>query len=221
MHLSNPIKYFLLVCHFAFSLQACGSGQSNENRPARVPPATMSEFPFPTDEPDVYQANLVVESGGVGDKWFVARRQGKRRIDFFETGELSRTRIDSDFIYLVDHRRKIFTRDPGNADPADGLTDIFFKGKEYREFEKLGTEGGLTTYKVAGIDGKGDVLIAVDEKSGMMMRQVFLRGVPDSLPFVYEVRDLKFEVDDSVFMPPPDFREVSLEKYRTPPQQIK
>lgn len=221
MFLSNPGKYFLLVCFFAISLQACGSSPSNENRPVNIVVPTTNEFPFSTKEPEIYQAELVVESGTFRDKWFVARKNASWRIDFFEGGELSRTQLRSDAVYLIDHKRKLFATNSVTGDPINDLTDKFFKGKEYRKFEETGREGDIVKYKIAGTNGRGDVLISVNDKTGVMMRQEFAASGEGSVPFVYEVKDLKFEVDDSVFQIPAGYKKVTMSEFQTPPKQTK
>ena len=221
MFLSNPVKYFLFVCFFALSLQACGSSQSNVNAPVDLNLPATGEFPFSTKEPEIYQAVLFVESGAFRDKWFVARKNAVWRIDFFDNGEQTRTQINTDAIYQIDHKRKVYTANSENTGTLSDLTDKFFRGKEYRKFEETGREGDLVKYKIAGAAGKGDVLISVDEKTGVMMRQEFLASGSESVPFVYEVKDLKFDVDDSVFQIPAGFRKVTAEEYRTLTKQSK
>lgn len=221
MLLSNPFKYFLLVCFIALSLQACGSSQSNENRPANIIVPTTGEFPFSTKEPEIYQAELTVDSGAFRDKWVVARKKASWRIDFFDNGEPSRTQLNSDAVYLIDHKRKIFTTNAGTGDPVNELTDQFFKGKEYRKFEETSREGSVVKYKIARTNGKGDVLISVDEETGVMMRQEFAASGEGAIAFVYEVKDLKLEVDDSVFQIPAGYKKVTWNEFQTPPKQAK
>jgi hypothetical protein len=228
MFLSNPRKSFLLAGFFALFFQACGSPQSNENKPVPLTIETKSEFPFPTKEPEIYQGDFIVGNGQFEDKWFVARKGDKWRLDFFSNGEMRRSEIRADRSYSIDHSRKIFAETPENnylpSDPLffDDMTHNFFKGKEYREFEEIGRADGLIKYKVRNdATSKDSVLISIDASSGMIVRQEFTavngqleNGLPVS--FIYEIRNLKTDVDDSIFAIPEGFKKVTWGEYSPP-----
>ena len=207
MLLSNPGKYFLFICFLAISSPAGCSRQTNQNQTAVLDQRVTAEFPFSTKDPDIYQATLIVESGAFRDKWFVARKNEKWRIDFFENGELSRSKVSSDAVYLIDHKKKSYVTNAGNADSLDDLTDKFFKGTEYRSFKEIGHDGDFVKYTVTDSAGKTNAIIFVDAHNGLIMKQEFIASDrPGSIPFVYRVEDLKFEVDDTVFAIPAGFR---------------
>ena len=95
----------------------------------------------------------------------------------------------------------------------------FFWGKEYREFEQLGNEGNLIKYRVRIPDAsKGEVLIYIDPASGFIVRQEFSYRKTEvdsgkNIPFRYEIRNLKLEVDDSVFTIPEGYQKVTKNEY--------
>ena len=208
MFLSNPGKYFLFIAIFALFLQACGSAPDNENKAVVVPVETKGEFPFSTKEPEIYQGDLVV-TGGVESRWFVARKGEKSRFDTFAGNTLTYSQIKSDKVYYIDHQKKtyaIMNELTGSPSGFDAIAANFFRGKEYRQFEDLGINGKLHKFKVKeSSPEKGEITIYIDETSGMMIKQEF-GGNPS---VVFEIRDLTFEVDDSIFAIPDGYRKVA------------
>jgi len=222
MFLSNPRIFSLLAVSLSILLQACGSSQSNENRAISLTIETKSEFPFSTKEPEVYQGDFFQGDGTNEAHWFIARKGNKWRYDRFREMPW-RTDIMNGTLYTLDHERKIYKEEgitPGapvvttsDGDYIDHITNSFFLGKEYREFDDLGVDAGLRKYQVRRKDtGKGDIFIYIDETSGMIVRQDFTMGNDESgtkRNFTFEIRNLKLEVDDSVFELPAGYRKVS------------
>lgn len=217
----------LLLC--AITFQACRSSQTNENKDVSHPGETANEFPFSTTEPEVYQGDLVTSYGTNETRIFVARKGDKWRYDIFRGPQPWRTQLNTDKLYTIDHRGKIYFAEAQSEDSTTaggvfgGLTSDFFRGKQYREFEELGREGNLIEYKVSETAGsKGSSLIFIDAASGMMVRQEFIGQTDEAgspLAFIYEIRNLKFEVDDSVFRVPEGYRQVTREEFRAPAKQ--
>ena len=218
MFLSNPRKFFLLASSFALVLQACGSSPGNENRPAFVPVETKSEFPFSTKEPEVYQGDFVVIAGGNETRWFMARRGDNWRFDTFYGTERLITEMNSGQIYHIDHQQKLYASAPSSGMIARPATN-FFSGKQYHEFEMTSEEVGIVRYRVKNSDALTDeILISIDKASGMIVRQEFTgRNTETGLPvsYVYEIRNLKLEADDSVFAIPAGYRKVTWEEFRS------
>jgi len=218
MFLSNPRKFFLLASSFALILQACGSSPRSENKPAFIPVETKSETPFSIREPEVYQGDLVVIRGGTETRRFVARRGNSWRLDTFRGTERLITELKTDRLYYIDHQRKVYAPAPQSAIVAPPATN-FFSGKQYHEFEEIGREGDLIRFKVKNSDAlKDEILISIDKASGMMVRQEFTgrnneTGSPVS--YVYEIRDLRLDVDDSVFAIPAGYRKLTWDEYRS------
>ena len=225
MFLSNPCLFFLLFVPCLLLFQACGASPTNDNRTVSVN-GISSDFPFSTREPEVYQGDFIFRHGQVEDKWFVARKGGFGRLDFFENGELSHSRITADNIYFIDHKRKVyFVPEEDKAlrlpqfDSFGDMAHSFFLGKEYREFDEIERANGIVKYKVKKTAGsKDEILISIDETSGLMVRQEFAssdeRDKNGSQPaLVYEVINLKTVVDDSVFSVPVGYRKVARDEY--------
>lgn len=217
MLLSNPRKSLLLVGLFALFLQACGSSSSN-TKPAPTPGET-SRFPFPTKEPDVYQGDLAVGDGATEQQYFVARKGEKWRFDIMKDGVVWTTQLRSDRVYFIDHVKKTYSM---AADGASNDFDTsyfntlswgFFRGADYLDYEEIGRDGKLIRYKARmRKDAKSEVIVTIDEATGLMLRQEITgqrdaaaQGAPPG--FIYEVRNLKLDVDDSVFEIPGGYKQ--------------
>lgn len=213
MRLSNTGKLAILLC-LAFMMFGCGgaSAPPANQFPAGVPVASK-EFPFAVKEPEVYQADFVVETAGGNQRWFAARKGNSWRIDTFSgVQQLVRTELENGTHYLIDHRTKTYKTQPATSIRRfiGSLAEDFFRGKENFSFEELGRENGVVKYRAKrSADSKGEVLMSFDEKSGMIVRQEFVGTDPSasrSPQFLYEVRNLKLEADDSLFALPADYK---------------
>lgn len=225
MFLSNLHRYFLLLILITPIFEACGGkpGTSNSNSP--VIGAVTSEFPFPVKEPDIYQADFVVTIGTTEEHFFRARKGTLSRIDIFRGADLSSTQIVSDKVYTIDPVRKIYTEEAiaagaMNAVPVFDATNGFFTGKEYTAFEEVGRDGDITKYRVKSADpSKGEIIVSVDKASGLMVRQEFnspkVEGAEPEQNVIFEIRNLKLDVDESVFQLPAGLRKVGKDEFRT------
>lgn len=229
MFLSNRSKLFLIAVALAFATAACGPPAGNDNKPISLGSDDKGEFPFSTKEPAIFQGNFVVSDGMTERKWFIARNGDKLRIDHFSGDTPAWSQIETDTVYILDHRKKTYAS-PQSVSPdktgdqgfVNDITSSFFRGKEYREFQDIGRDGNLIKYRVRDDEHPdSEVLISIDEQTGLMVRQEFAsRGERESdLPvkFVYEIRDLKTEADDSLFQIPAGYRKVSWKELRSNP----
>jgi len=194
---------------------ACGGSSGNSNQIAPIAAETPGEFPFAIKEPAVYQAEIVATGDGVDKRWFVARDGERWRIDLPENGEPSRTRMRLDAVYSIDHKRKIYTVAETSGETVAGLTDRFFKGNEYRKFEKVDAANGVTRYRIANKGNMGEIVVSVDDATGMVTREELVPPAGSEVPpFVYEIRGLKFALDEGILAIPAGYRQVSLAEYR-------
>ena len=211
MFLSNLPRPFLLLIAFTLVMQACGSSQTNVNKEVSLTGESTSEFPFAVKEPDVYQADVVVTAGGIETRWSVARNGEKWRTDIYAGADMIVSLLRSDKVYYIDHRKKTYyemSEKPGTGE-IGGIARSFFQGYEHNDFDETGREGTIIKYKVRPIDKRpGSILISIDTASGMMVKQEFL-AADGGAQYVYELRNLKLNVDDSTFAIPPDYRKVT------------
>lgn len=210
MFLSNlrPITLLLFFC--AAILQGCGSAQSNENK-GTVLSENRSRYPFSTKEPEVYQAEVFVTSNGVEDRYFVAKNGAKRRLDVFRNGELVMSEIIDGARNVVDHKRKVYFTDRSTGvDPgaADKTAMSLFRSFEYRKFDEIDRGDGLIRYRaLSERDAGGEIIITIDEASGMMIRQE-IAGQSAGDEFICELRNLKFSVDGQQFNLPKGYQKI-------------
>lgn len=215
MLLSNARKYFLLAAFCTVVSQGCGEQPTNGVAPQSRVPEPTSEFPFSTSEPEVYQGEVVAAGGAIPKKWFIARKKDRWRIDFFDTDTPSRTRLRTDVVYSIDHKRKVFTIAEEPGETVTGITSRFFRGKEYRKFEKVELVNGVTRYRSERAEDTGVVIVSVDDTTGMMLRLELLPNAGSgTAAFGYEMRELRYEVNDATFEIPSGYRKVSSEEYR-------
>lgn len=211
MFLSNLPRPFLALIAFTLVMQACGSSQTNENKEVSLTGESTSEFPFMVKEPEIYQADVVVTVGGTETRWSVARNGEKWRYDIYAGAALTISQIRSDKFYGIDHRKETYWEigeKPGSGEIGD-IARSFFRGYEHNDFDEAGREGNIIKYKVRPIDKRpGSILISIDTASGMMVRQEFL-AADGEVQYVYELRNLKLSVDDSMFAIPSGYQKTA------------
>jgi hypothetical protein len=215
-------QYFLLFL-LAFC-PSCGfwPNASNSNTASNQPEVSeiRSEIPFSSREPETYQAEIVEKSEGEPERRiFIARKKGyfvTRRID------LGTLHLEAGKSFALNFAKKVYVENIIAAVPAessgerlsDFLTTEWLNQKTEARFEKLGDENGLTKYRARFENSES--LIFINESLQLPVRQEFysLEGEDRILRFEIELQNLKFEVDESVFELPKDFRKVSLEEFK-------
>lgn len=227
MILSNRVKSFLLVlvlltfcfgCRFWQNLSNTSTSPGTEHFPE-----DKSDLPFSTREPDVYQARIVVTTGSYEQVKFVAKNGAKRRCDY-EAGESTAVSLRTDKDYVLLPGKKIYAEEEeqagGNYVPPAAIESLTVESLTNRlgsKFEDLGTENGLRKFRAKLDESAGsEVLLFIDEASGLPMRQEYYStsGEGRELVYSYEVRDLKLEAADDLFTIPKDYRKVSIGELR-------
>lgn len=216
------------------------NGNSSSANPSATSDGTSSTPPFPTKEPERYQATMVT-SGSLGpgaasipglaaltsQQMPIARDGARRRV---ETEMLPGVKIIylqlASGRYVLYPAKKIYAEikmdgsDPAQNSmtgvPSDFAPDKLISGAPPgAKYEKLGTErvnGRMTTkYRVTtggGDDSKtaSETIIWADESLGMPIK--FESTSKDGSKFTMEMRDIKLEVDVSLFELPKDYKKV-------------
>lgn len=221
MFLSNSRKSWLLIGLLILAFDGCSAFRAGSDNANPAQPPAASRFPFPTREPAVYQGFLFIGNGSNDEKYFVARKDDRWRFDTYRDGELATTQLRSNKVYVIDHAEKTYFSDqPVNvkdfdADYFNSLSWGFFRGANYLDYEEIERAGGKVKYRAKTYkDSKSEVLVTIDEASGIMVRQEITdrkgqqeQGVPAN--FIYEVRDLQLTVEDSVFDIPSGYRQIA------------
>lgn len=220
MFLSNSGKSFLICGFVLLALPGCKWWQASDPN-STSERSTPSNIPFSTAEPDAFQCEVVRGSGGNEQKTFFARKGESLRFGLSDREIILRT----DRYYRIDNERKVYTELPAadaSAVAPDFLSEMTFsalKEKRAAQFESRGREGGLARYSVNLDDSSNaKAVIYVDEASGLVVKEEFysLEGQSDepSKPlFVFELRDLKMNVDDNVFAIPAGYKKLEWKDY--------
>lgn len=182
-----------------------------------------SDLPFSTREPDVYQARVVTTAGESERTVFSARNGAKRRYDlnYGEKNPVVWIRADKEYILLPE--KKAYTEQiPGQGESAlaaelESLTVGWLTVKTPAEFASAGAETGIKKYrsKLSGSDAS-EILLSIDETSGLPVKQEFYRvnGAERVLVYTVELRDLRLEAPDDLFAIPAGYRKVSMQELR-------
>ena len=215
MLLSNPAK-FLFLALVIFTFTACGSDQGTAVGGESMIPETTAEFPFPSKEPEDFQAELVITAGGSTQTTRIARKGDLRRTDYrFGTPEQYSV-MHSDRGYLISEPERIYAFEtPDNAETAPPDVSLF-EARSYTEFEEIGKDGAIKTFRAKPENsGSTEILIYVDENIGMPVKQEFysIRGNDRVLQYTSEIRNFQTGSDESLFAVPENFRRVSREEF--------
>jgi len=226
MFSSNLTKIFAVFGLVLLLLSGCRFWQRSESANTSPTPAVTdelkTEIPFSTKEPERFQAEIVVTSGGAERVTFIARDGANQRYDFNFGAKDQLTKLQTDKNYLILPDKKIYTENApeqtgGSDDWADFLTTEWLSEKQTANFEKLETAANTTKYRVRIGDGaNSEILIYVDESIGLPVKQEFYAGDGEqkNLAYAYELRNLKLQTDAGLFSIPADFKKISGEEFR-------
>ena len=150
MRLSNLRKFFPVIGLVLLSLPACRFWQTAD-KPTTLTGETANELPFSTKTPGIFQTRIVVTAGAVTQKYFIAQAGDKWRIDYSAGEPDESSMIYNGGEYYVSFKKRIYAEKPLNqgetAAPDDVMSDLLYH-KPYADFEKIGRENNITTYRV-------------------------------------------------------------------------
>lgn len=184
----------------------------------------QSAVPFSTKEPEIFQSEIIVSTGGVDDVTFVARNESNRRYDYNYGAKKQLTVIktaEGESFTLLPSKKVYAEIIAGNAPSASGnlidsLTTEWLNVKPDSKFEALGTENNLVKYRaVFGDQGKSEAIIFVDEVLSLPVRQEFytLEGEQKTLNYTFELKNFQLRAQNELFTVPPEFRKVTVEEF--------
>lgn len=199
----------------------CGCSSATHDNATRFPSASehATAVPFSTAEPERYQADVVVRTGTIERKFFIARDGERRRIDYDVDQKKHRAVLKTDRDYLIDIGRKVFavTRDGAVASADDESVLHLLNQRHNAEFTEVGSENGLSIYR-AEIDGSpaSEVVLYIDPATNLPMKQEFysIEGDRREMMYSVEMSNVALEPEASVFEIPNGFREVSLVEFK-------
>ena len=219
-------KFSAVLALVSLIFAGCGFWQKNTDaNSSPTPPVAddlKSAIPFSAQEPEQFQAEIVVTANETQRMTFVARNGANRRSDFNFGAKNQLTNLQTDKNYLILPSRKIYaeTVTANNATTDDWtnfLTTEWLSQKTDASFEKLETVDNVAKYRMKlGEGAASEILIYVDEKLNLPVKQEFYSGSGDQkvLNYSMELKNLKLQTDTNLFTVPTDFRKVSIEEFR-------
>ncbi len=212
MFLSTPAKIFHAICFSSIIFAGCSVWRSSENSTAGFASEPKSEHPFSAREPEVFQAELVVRTGDVERRTFIARNGGMRRMDIDVGTDNHRAVLITDKEYLLFFKRMIFEERALSSSAVavyEPLTAHMLNARDYSSFREVKRDGSVIKYSARVNDSENsEVLIYFDEKIGMPVKQEFfsIEGDKRTLQYAVELRDFRTDVDPELFKIPKNFR---------------
>jgi outer membrane lipoprotein-sorting protein len=212
MFLSTPVKIFHVILIFPLIFTGCGGSGGNENTAMRFGTPELKEFPFSSREPDVFQTEMVIVTGGIERRIFIARNGSKRRIDYDVGTDNQRAIITTDRQYILNFKRSVYTE----RELSSSLGDLYEPSvahvlnlREYDEFREADRDGSIVQYQAKPNESEvSEATIYFDESIGMPVKIEFygLENDERKLEYSVELRDFRNTVDDAVFNIPNGFK---------------
>ena len=223
MNLSN-IRLLLPIAFTCVLAAGCSffSEPTPDQPVAQATPET--DIPFDAREPQNFRADILVVSQDATTQRAYYRKAEKWRLDIFEDEDLLQSIVHSDGDMLIDHARKLVHRpakQTGSTEPdfIQELTVRALNRKRYRTFEDLGIDGTTRRFR-ATIDGQsqGEIILHYDETLKIIVKQEFFSavavdGTERSPVYSTELRNVSFDIADSVFEIPASYRAASEKEY--------
>lgn len=213
MFLSNRQPLILSTALLIMALAGCSWFRPNAPDTTNTPKIENKTnlYPFETSEPAIFSGDLFVTGGETETRTSYARKNAKWRFDMYDFAEPSVSRIQGEKLVQLDHPSKTFAEIPQGAigEPASFVADmnaLLLSSGEHAKFEKTETVGSIETY-TATMPDRSPVTITYDTALKMIMKQHFT--TPSGSGSAFELRNVKLEVDDSIFMVPVSYRKIA------------
>lgn len=230
MSLSKPaIAYLALLLLLPF-LQNCGSGQNGQSNGGSPEAESNREFPFSTKEPDEFQADFVRTTAKHSEHSFFARKGSRWRYDTFDEDTPLITIVQNEKRLELLHKPAVYAEYPevdSDAEIPDFVSDLTLRlldKRRFASFEDLGSDGGIRRYRaIIDESESSEVLIDIDEKSGLIINQEFLVRTdkqPSAPFFRVQLKNLKLAVDDKMFEIPKGYKKVAWSEFERIKRQI-
>ena len=227
MFWSDFIKFLAFSALIIFSVSACrfwsGGGNGTPTPTPFAAEELKSDVPFSSKEPEIFQAEFVVNANETERKTFIARNGANRRTDYNFGSENQLINLQTDKNYLILPKRKIYAENllsESASAPDDWtlfLTTEWLNAKTSARFEKQETVENTTKYRVT-LDGKeaSEILIFFDETNKLPVRQEFysVSGERKTLSYTFEIRNFKLQTEENLFVVPTNYKKVSVAELR-------
>lgn len=218
MNMTKLIAPLLLLTVTMLLFQGCRTASTGENTNDSATSVEKTDAPYANEEPEKYQTEIWQTSAKGVEKFFVMRDGEKWRMDsLFDTPEQVTT-IHTDKEYVISQAAKVYAEYPvghgydDREDIVNAMTRGMLNAKVKAAYEKLGTDGGLTKYKVISDTDKGkESIVYFDDKLGLpVKKEIFSSGELGKAPEMTVILSgLKTEVDEKLFALPSGLKKIS------------
>jgi hypothetical protein len=223
MYLTKLSKTLLLLAVSTVFFTGCAKVQTGDNANAAPVELPKTEAPFANKEPEKYQVEIWQTSAAGTEKFLAVRDGSKWRIDSAYGEPVQTVALHTDKDYVLSYGTKVYAEYPSNhgyderegmiAEISFGMLNSSAKGT----FEKIGTEGGVTKYKVFSDADKGkESVISIDEKLGLPVKKEIYTGTgaERTLEMTVTLNGYKAEIDETLLTVPKDFKKVSIDEMK-------
>lgn len=232
MQLSNISKIIIIPALCALLFSGCGANRSGDNTgvTAAATDAVKTEPPYQNTEPEIFECVVEQVRAGGTEKYRIARKGDSWRVDnaYGDASQTSSLHTDKDYVMSAATKTYAeFESGHGYDDRAatvEAVTGGLIGGRTEAVYEKIGSENGMTKYRVTGIPGKPtESIVTVDEKLGLpVIKELYRLDGGRALDVTYKISGYRTDVDDALFDFPKDHKKVPLEDMRktlVPPKQ--
>lgn len=227
---TNTFKLFIVLFFAPLIFSSCSFWQTSENGNTNSNTFTADELkskiPFENKEPEVFQAEIVLAAFINGEKTerIIKAARSREKIRYDYPNGISFLQLNEDEKFLLETEKKVYAQSASISNSSaetgemlkDFLTTEWLSERRNVKFENLGLENGLAKYRVSGENNTSEILIYVDENLKFPVKQEFysISGEQKILFTAMEFRNLKLEIDESIFDLPKDFKKISVEEFQ-------
>ena len=207
---------FLSVSTLLFT--GCRTVSTGENTNGSIDGVEKTKAPYADREPEKYQTEIWQTSARGTEKFFLTRSGDKWRMDSSFGSPEQVTTIHTDKEYVISSATKVYAEYPtghGFDDREDTVYEMTFgmlNSKVKAVYEKLGSDGGLTKYKVTTDGDKGkESIVYFDEKLGLpVKKEIFKAGEAGQAPeMTITLSGFKADADEKLFALPEGLKKIT------------
>ena len=208
---------------FVFLITGCGYFETEKRKTNEKTDAGVTSVPFSTKMPARFSADLelsaIDENGEKTLKYFVAH-DGKKALEKYSVGSATEFWVlwtDNGEVLRLNPKAKTYekietSKLTGRSDQlSKSLTAQWIYKRNFRKYEKVSTENGLTKYIVKPeLAKESKIVLFVDEELNFPVRQdsYSLRGGKEELVYKAEFKNISTEPKPSLFEIPNGYETV-------------
>lgn len=218
MNMIKLVTTLLFLSISTFLFQACRTVSTGENVNGSINGVEKTDAPYANEEPEKYQTEIWQTSAKGTEKFFMTRSGDKWRMDTLFGAPEQVTTIHTDKQYVISSATKSYAEYPighgynDREDIVNAMTGGMLNAKAKAAYERVGTDGGMTKYKVISDVDKGkESIVYFDDKIGLpVKKEVFKSGETGQTPeMTITLSGFKTETDEKLFALPQGLKKIS------------